>query len=70
MYITLDENNDFKRNSTAVNTKGSQALTDIAGIVKSHDDMVVSADSQSSATGYSASSDQGAAEQQYGYEQQ
>jgi outer membrane murein-binding lipoprotein Lpp len=59
VYISLDENNLFKPHSTVITTQGRQALTDIAGIVKSHDDMNVSVDNGLPATGYSASSDQG-----------
>ncbi|HEY4148351.1 MAG TPA: hypothetical protein VGM41_05465 [Chitinophagaceae bacterium] len=59
VYISLDENNIFKPHSTVVTTKGKQALTDIAGIVKGHDDMNVSVDNGLPATDYTASSGQG-----------
>lgn len=52
IYVRLNENDIFKKNSTAVTTSGKQALDGVANVVKSHSDVnVFVADDDSASAG-------------------
>jgi chemotaxis protein MotB len=61
LYINLDDNNVFKKNSTAVTKTGDQVLNSIATVLRSHNDVKVTVDnafegtSDTSAMGSNAS---------------
>jgi chemotaxis protein MotB len=61
IYVRLDENDIFKKNSTAVTAKGKQALNSVAQVVKARSDVNVtvadddSASSQGNASAMSSS---------------
>lgn len=44
LYINLDDNNVFKKNSTAVTKTGDQVLNSIATVLRSHNDVKVTVD--------------------------
>lgn len=44
VYVSLNENNIFKNNSTTVSTKGQQALNSLAQVLKNHTDVDVTVD--------------------------
>jgi chemotaxis protein MotB len=59
IYISLDEDSIFKRNSTTVSATGKQILTGIADVIRKHDDVVVNVDNGVDATASMAAADQG-----------
>lgn len=50
LYVNLDENKVFKKNTTVVTKQGKQMITGLATVIKSHDDLNVGVDN-----GYTAS---------------
>lgn len=61
LYVNLDENTMFKKNSTVVTKQGKQVINSLATVIKSHDDVHVGVDNGYTATGNVASSDMGTA---------
>ena len=59
LYVNLDENTMFKKNSTVVTKQGKQVITSLAKVIKSRDDIHVGVDNGYTATGNAASSDMG-----------
>jgi len=59
LYVNLDENRLFKKNSTVVTKQGKQMITGLATVLKSHDDINVGVDNGYTASGGMASSDMG-----------
>jgi|GEM_PF-473766 len=53
IYVRLDENDIFKKNSTAVTSKGKQALNSVAQVIKARSDVNVSVADDDSASGQS-----------------
>ncbi|HSC37875.1 MAG TPA: hypothetical protein VLD19_08400, partial [Chitinophagaceae bacterium] len=60
VYVNLDENTLFRKNSAAVTPEGKKALTNIAQVFKSRDDFNVSIDNTGASGGAAASTGQGA----------
>lgn len=59
VYVNLDENAMFKKNSSAVTPEGKKALTNIAQVFKSRDDINVAIDNTGASGGAMASTNQG-----------
>jgi len=57
LYVNLDENTLFKKNSTVVTKQGKQMITGLATVLKSHDDINVGVDNGYTASGGMASAD-------------
>jgi outer membrane protein OmpA-like peptidoglycan-associated protein len=54
LYVNLDENTMFKKNSTVVTKQGKQVISSLANVIKSHDDIHVGVDNGYTATGNTA----------------
>jgi len=59
LYVNLDENTLFKKNSTMVTKQGKQMIAGLATVLKSHDDINVGVDNGYTASGNMASSTTG-----------
>jgi outer membrane protein OmpA-like peptidoglycan-associated protein len=59
LYVNLDENTLFKKNSTMVSKQGKQMIAGLATVLKSHDDINVGVDNGYTASGNMASSSAG-----------
>ena len=51
LYVSLDENTMFKKNSTVVTKQGKQMISGLATVLKSHDDINVGVDNGYTASG-------------------